>query len=123
VRRHCLRLQVTLLLFLGVALLLVAGFLLYHLWLISRGTTTYEIYKWREVHRRQQAELLTGRGVGASVHPPTWRRSCLFFLGRSRAAANAPRNIYNQGLVANFRDALAPPVWATASSLHATKAE
>ncbi|KAK9908848.1 hypothetical protein WJX75_003710 [Coccomyxa subellipsoidea] len=40
------------LIFLGVAFLLVVGFFAYHMWLISRATTTYETFKWRESKKK-----------------------------------------------------------------------
>ncbi len=113
----CGTLQVAELIFLGVALLLVLGFFAYHTWLISRATTTYETFKWREVARRLRAESLVEHADGqgqehlslsaAAVKGRLWPAS-----GQSKPAVAAPQNIYDKGFAANFKDALLPPSWA-----------
>lgn len=108
--------QVALVVFLGVACLLVAGFLVYHTCLIASGTTTYEVYKWREVHRRRQAEKLAEQS-GDKGSEQSWVRK------RRLGDVDRLDNIYDRGLVANFTDAVVLPTWARKPSLHSSKGQ
>ena len=109
-----------LLAFMSMALLLVVGFLAGQLWLVARGTTTYETYKWREVQRRLAAERLVELDGGAAVDGALdLRRDGTWWLpwwpGRASmrlAPVVLPENVYDRGLRANFADALFPPAWA-----------
>jgi Na+-transporting methylmalonyl-CoA/oxaloacetate decarboxylase gamma subunit len=110
--------QVAELIFLGVAFLLVVGFFAYHMWLISRATTTYETFKWREVARRQRAERMAEIADGEGQTPQSLseavkRPQSVWPSPRQpKLAIAVPRNMYDRGFVANFKDALVPPSWA-----------
>jgi hypothetical protein len=112
--------QVALLAFLTMGLLLVAGFLAGQLWLVARGTTTYETYKWREVQRRLAVEHLAEIDGGASGDGALdVRRYGAWWLAwwhgegsRRLPAVVLPKNVYNRGLRANFADAIFLPAWA-----------
>ena len=125
---------VTLTLFLALVALLLLSFTGYHLYLIARGTTTNETFRWDDVraYLKQGHTLLlpasspAARGlppaepapVQAAPAPATNRK------GRGMAAADADKsapddvvlshtkqlvNVYNLGIVRNFVDALVPP--------------
>ncbi|BDA41969.1 Palmitoyltransferase SWF1 [Coccomyxa sp. Obi] len=107
------------LIFLGVALLLVVSFFAYHVWLISRATTTYETFKWREVGRRLRAEQVAqqvddqGQQLEQAVQGIGWRLWLAF--GQShpqQCPVVLPRNIYDAGIYANWKNAFVPPAWA-----------
>jgi hypothetical protein len=55
-RRGCGLLQVLLAVVLFLVVLLVGGFLGYHLWMVSQGTTTYEAFKEKESRRLAELE-------------------------------------------------------------------
>ncbi|KAJ8606923.1 hypothetical protein CTAYLR_008635 [Chrysophaeum taylorii] len=46
---------------------LVVAFLAYHLWLISRGTTTNEYYKWRAIKNAKNITNIYNRGLLANI--------------------------------------------------------
>ncbi|CAL8460740.1 g271 [Coccomyxa elongata] len=106
------------LIFLGVALLLVVSFFAYHVWLISRATTTYETFKWREVGRRLCAERLAEGVDDHGLEPLQGVRSIWRFWLAFRQSypqqrpVVLPQNIYDAGVYASWKDALFPPVWA-----------
>ncbi len=120
VREACLvKLQVAELIFLGVALLLVVSFFAYHAWLISRATTTYETFKWREVGRRLRAEQLAeqvddqGQQLGQPLQGVGWRSWLAYRQSHpQQCPVVLPQNIYDTGIYASWRDALVPPAWA-----------
>ncbi len=111
-------LQVAELIFLGVALLLVVSFFAYHVWLISRATTTYETFKWREVGRRLRAERLAEQVDDQGLEPlqgvrSIWRFWLAFWQTYpQQRPVVLPRNIYDAGVYASCKDALFPPLWA-----------
>ena len=96
--------QVALLLFLTLSLCLVTSFLAYQLWLVLRGMTTYEMFKWREVQRRLLAEQTAEPQDGASDRV---RRG----KGRGRQHDTMPVNMYDRGAWLNFLDAVMPLSW------------
>lgn len=111
--------QVAELIFLGVALLLVVSFLAYHVWLISRATTTYETFKWREVGRRLRAEQMAEQVDDQRQQPQQpqqgvgWRSwLALRQSYPQHCPIVLPRNIYDAGIYASWKDALVPPAWA-----------
>jgi palmitoyltransferase len=62
--------------------ILLGIFVIFHLYITSRGMTTNEFYKWREVRRIYRS------------HP--------------QRPKNFPTNIYNRGIRENFKDVLCP---------------
>ena len=113
------KLQVAELIFLGVALLLVVSFFAYHVWLISRATTTYETFKWREVGRRLRAEEMAeqvddqGQQLGQPLQGVGWRSCLTYWHSYPRQCPIVlPRNLYDAGIYASWRDVLVSPAWA-----------
>jgi len=117
-----LLLQVSEIAFLGVALFLVVTFFAYHMWLITRGTTTYENFKWREVARKlraqQMAEQAANHGQSEEIKLQIGSRTAKWqFWTRRQPRSRSvpvivPRNIYNGPFAANVKDALFPPFMA-----------
>ena len=81
----------------GVALF---AFWAYHMYLISKGTTTNETFKWGDLkgelfaQKEQQQRICQAAGGP----PPT-----------AKLTIEMPRNIYNRGLRANLAEVLWPP--------------
>ena len=117
--------QVALLAFLGIALVLVMGFLAYHLWLICQGMTTYETFKWNLVHERLAAvhvaeqEVASGKEAGVRKISLSWAFSYLCGGQKhDRHTVTIPCNMYNQGLRANLKDAFLPPFRVIGGACH-----
>jgi palmitoyltransferase len=86
--------------------LVVYGFLGYHLWLICRGTTTNETFKWSAVHRDRNAFL---------AQQAKKQRTTSIPLDEFEDASTAPYvrgkplvNIYNRGILKNFFEVFFP---------------
>ncbi|KAK9835458.1 hypothetical protein WJX74_000497 [Apatococcus lobatus] len=111
---------VTIMVFLGIAALMMTCFLGYHLMLVARGMTTYETFKrrlWQE-EATYAAEVEAADRYGMddmrSVHDHssgktsgwvwwTWRR-------KRRKLVSIPPHLYSKGLMSNFWEVLFPLV-------------
>ena len=95
--------QVVLLFFMLVAAVFVGAFLVYHLWLIAKGTTTYETFKRREAREDRALEALTQQ------HPEHDPKVLWAWLHR-KGAPKIPKlpNMYDRGLRANFAEVFFP---------------
>ena len=115
--------QVALISFLTMALLLVAAFFCYHLWLILSGTTSYESFKWTLLYKRlkaeQDAEGSTASGAEAAEES-SLSSSVRRLLGGSKLRG-VPANAYDWGWRRNLQDALMPPAWAATGGLSGSR--
>jgi hypothetical protein len=118
-------------LFLCVAAILLLSFLGYQLHLILAGRTTYESFRWRELHKqlleqagREEAERAgAGGGGGARCG---WLRRALGRLGLRRrpgaaARVQLPPNPYHRGWRRNLYEVLFPEAALAAASERARK--
>jgi hypothetical protein len=124
-------------LFLCVAAILLLSFLGYQLHLIASGRTTYESFRWRELHKqllaqaeREEAER-AGAGAGApggGSARPGWLRRALGRLGLRRrpgaaARVQLPPNVYHKGWRRNLYEVMFPEAALAAASERARKRE
>ena len=101
-----------LLLFLLVAGLLSAAFLAYQLHGIGVGQTTYEAFRWRDLHKAMRREAEAAAAAAApgapGAAPPGRLGRLLPRWARRRPHIEMPENIYHRGFWANLRQVLAP---------------
>jgi hypothetical protein len=120
-------------LFLIVATLLLLAFLGYQVQLILTGKTTYESFRWRELHlhlmeeAEKEAEQQQG-GSGKRKKKRTCFWGLLRWLGLYRkspaaAAVVLPPNIYHKGCWHNMWEVLFPGQALEAASKRAAKTE
>ena len=82
-------------------------FLGYHLWLISRGTTTNETFKWSdfESEQKQLRRLQQKRSKNSSISADDFEDA---LADMPLVKAKVIRNIYNRGIIQNFREVFFP---------------
>ena len=102
-----------LLLFLVLGLLLVAGFMAHQLWLIAQGTTTYESFKRTNLRKTLLAQRMAERTELEEEQPGrrSWWLPGLRRRRRRLIDSDMPVNIFDRGLLWNFKDALMPVSW------------
>lgn len=84
--------------------MVVYGFLGYHLWLVARGTTTNETFKWSAVNRARQQFLAQQerKKQNSSLTMDVDDEDAPFVQGRPLV------NIYNRGVLMNFYEVFFP---------------
>ncbi|XP_002964637.2 probable protein S-acyltransferase 17 [Selaginella moellendorffii] len=98
--------QVLLLMFLFVVSILLASFLVYHLYLIARNTTTNEVYKW-EAYTRWYTDA-NGKSEDPGKTSKSLWNGCGFWSARRKSDPDRAENIYNSGMARNFGEVLFP---------------
>lgn len=90
--------------FIGVV---VYGFLGYHLWLISRGTTTNETFKWQDFEEDQQLlkKQQQKRAKNSSIPVDDFEDE---FADLPLVKAKPITNIYHRGVFKNFSEVFFP---------------
>lgn len=109
------------LMFLVVAGILTIAFLIYQLHGIARGKTTYETFRWKDLHRsrlkqqakdpggrRRKSQSLPAESSGGSGGVLNWIKDA--FTRRRRQPVELPGNIYNRGVIENLMEVLRPDI-------------
>eukprot|EP01080_Neovahlkampfia_damariscottae_P007067 gene7067-11230_t len=101
------------LLFFGVACtLMLFGFWVYHFYLTCQNKTTNESFKWSDSFEDIDAikeDLAEGKKFNFDNEKKPWVRKRLKNFEKHAKAGTYPENIYNKGLIGNYKEVFFPP--------------
>jgi palmitoyltransferase ZDHHC4 len=114
--RH--RLHMALLFMFAALSIVLFGFLLFHIWITSRGMTTNEAFKWKKIRKSYRLQLLQyedqieKRRLMKNAHPNDINGSAKGLANVETKEVNhpgpMPQNIYNGGILSNWMDVFFP---------------